>query len=490
MNRRDFLKASAFAGALPLFNIGCAGFGLSRARQIAGGRKVRVALIGCGLQTHAMIDGVLCEDLVAIVDPDPARIAWLTKYVGDTCDAAARANFASARRFSTYQDLFDQMGDELDAIVVETPNHQHILPAVMAIRRGIHVYLDKPLVLTAAEGDLLLEETRKHPGVVTQCGTYGHSFPSMKYCVDRIQEGALGEVKEVWAYDDRCNSIYRRPATVPPPKGMDWDLWCGGSPVCDFYPDSPDQDGMHPHGWHSWIGYGNGSIGNLGMHIMDVAFWALGLKDPDRVTCHDAKFALEGAWAYRDAFEFHFPKSVQGEVTLHWWDGLNDGVPYTKEYVNKFGIPFKREHLNIPPVVLEVEKKNGFEKDPFYKNGVLFRGSKGDLWFTHHGGYRFMPRANGWCIPRVNRPDDFNYRRVTPPHFKEFYAAIREGREANDCFEYSVPLAKTVCLGNVSALAGRGTTLNWDGHRVTNNEKANKWVTKEYRKGWDPWKNV
>ena len=486
MNRRDFLRMSAFAGTLPLFNIGCAGFGLSRARQIAEGRKIRVALIGCGLQTHAMIDGVLCEDLVAIVDPDPARIAWLTKYVGDTCDAAARANYASARRFSTYQDLFEQMGDELDAIVVETPNHQHVLPAVMAIRRGIHVYLDKPLVLTASEGDLLLEETRRHPGVVTQCGTYGHSFPSMKYCVDRIQEGALGEVKEVWAYDDRCNSIYRRPAAVPPPKGMDWDLWCGGSPVCDFYPDSPDQDGMHPHGWHSWIGYGNGSIGNLGMHIMDVAFWALGLKDPDRVTCHDAKFALEGAWAYRDAMTFHFPKSVFGEVDLHWWDGLNDGVPYDKEHVTKFGIPHKREWLNIPPVVLEVEKANGFEKDPFYKNGVLFRGTKGDLWFTHHGGYRFMPRSNGWCIPRVDRPEDFNYRRVTPAHFKEFYAAIREGREANDCFEYSVPLAKTVCLGNVSALAGKGSTLAWDGHRVTNNEKANKYVTKEYRAGWNP----
>ena len=85
----------------------------------------------------------------------------------------------------------------------------------MAIRRGIHCFLDKPLCLTAAEGALLLEETRKRPGIVTQCGTYGHTFPSMKYCVDRIAEGALGEVREVWAYDDRCNSIYRRPAAVP-----------------------------------------------------------------------------------------------------------------------------------------------------------------------------------------------------------------------------------------------------------------------------------
>ena len=488
MNRREFIKRAACTGALPLFNIGCAGFGLSRQRQIADGAKIRVALIGCGLQTANMIDGALLEDLVAIVDPDPVRLDILAAHVAKTCTAEQKANFATARRFATYQDLFEQMGDELDAIIVETPNHQHILPAVMALRRGIHVYLDKPLVLTAAEGDLLLEETRKRPGLVTQCGTYGHSFPSMKYCVDRIREGALGEVTEVWAYDDRCNSIYRRPAAVPPPKGMNWDLWCGGSPVCDFYPSSDDQDGMHPHGWHSWINYGNGSIGNLGMHIMDVAFWALGLKDPDTVTCTDAKFALEGAWAYRDAFAFHFPKSVFGEVTLNWWDGLNDGVPYDKEHVTKFGLPHKREWLNIPPVVKEVEKKNGFENDPFYKNGVLFRGTKGDLWFTHHGGYRFMPRSNGWCIPRVDRPDDFNYRRVTPAHFKEFFAAIREGREANDCFEYSVPLAKTVCLGNIAARTGTGSTLTWDGHHVTNNEKANSYVTKSYRAGWNPWK--
>ena len=491
VTRRVVFKGLLATSSLPLFNIGCAGFGMSRARQIAKGAKIRVALIGCGLQTKAMIDGVLCENLVAIVDPDPARFDILEKFVAETCSAEDRANFATARRFFTYQDMFDKMGNEIDAVVVETPNHQHVLPAVMAMRRGIHVYLDKPLCLTSAECDLILAEARKNPGLVTQCGTYGHSFPSMKYCVDRIAEGALGEVREVWAYDDRCNSIYQRPAAVPPPKGMDWDLWCGGSPICDFYPETSDQDGMHPHGWHSWIGYGNGSIGNLGMHIMDVAFWALGLKDPDTVKCHEAKFALDGAWAFRDALEFHYPTSKFGyDVTMHWWDGLNDGVPYTKEYVNKYGIPYKREHLNIPPKVLEVEKENGFEKDPFYKNGVLFIGSKGKLWFTHHGGYRFMPRKNGWCIPLVDRPDDFNYRLVTPKHFHEFYEAIRAGEQTIDNFEYSVPLAKTVCLGNISALAGKGSVLKWDGHHVTNNAAADKNVTMSYRKGWDPFKEA
>ena len=491
IGRRQFFAGMAAAGAMPLFNIGCVGFGRSRARQIADGAKIRVALIGCGIQARTVINAVLTERLVAMVDPDPSMFKKMDKHVAAYAEKHGEPeiveNYKGVRKFATYQDMFDKMGDEVDAVVIETPNHQHVLPAVMAIRRGVHVFLDKPLVLTAAEGDLLLAETLKRPGLVTQTGTYGHTFPSMKYCVDRIKEGALGEVREVWAYDDRCNSIYQRPAAARPPEGMDWDAWCGGSPICDFYPSSEDQDGMHPHGWHSWIGYGNGSIGNLGMHIMDVAFWALDLKEPDRVTCHDAKFALDGAWAYRDAFEFHFPATAgRGEVALHWWDGLKDGVPYTKEFVNKYGIPHKREHLNIPPRVLEEEKKWGFENDPFYKNGILFVGSKANLWFTHHGGYRFLPSSAGWCHPRLDRQADFNYTRNTKPHVVEFFNAIREGREADDPFSYSVPLAKTVCLGNLAALAGAGSTLEWNGHSVTNNEKVNKHVSKDYRPGWNP----
>ena len=487
MNRREFLGSAAAAGTLSLFNIGCAGFGASRGRQLAAGAKLRVALIGCGAQACQICNSILLEKLVAVADPDPARLKAFDDEVAKLNDPVCAENYRGVRKFATYQDLFEALGDELDAVVIETPNHQHVLPSLMALRRGIHVFLDKPLALTAAEGDLLLAEARRHPELVTQCGTYGHTFPSMAYCVDRLREGAIGEIAEVWSYDDRCNSIYRRPPAVPPPSGMDWDVWCGGSPICDFYPSSADQDGMHPHGWHSWIGYGNGSIGNLGMHIMDVAFLALDLKDPETVVCHDARFALEGAWAYRDAIEFRFPATAtRGAVTLHWWDGLNDGVPYDRAHVSTMGIPHRREWLNIPPKVLEIEKQYGFEDDPFYKNGTLFIGTKGCLWYTHHGGYRFMPSSTGWCHPRLDRQHDFNFRINTLPHVREFYTAIRERRPANDCFEYAVPLAKTVCLGNIAALSGVGAELRWNGHHVTNNPVADKLVTKSYRSGWNP----
>ena len=88
--------------------------------------------------------------------------------------------------------------------------------------------------------------------------------------------------------------------------------------------------------------------------------------------------------------------------------------------------------------------------------------------------------------PRLDRQADFNYTRNTKPHVVDFFNAIREGREADDPFSYSVPLAKTVCLGNIAALAGAGTTLKWNGHSVTNNEKANGYVSKDYRPGWNP----
>ena len=103
------------------------------------------------------------------------------------------------------------------------------------------------------------------------------------------------------------------------------------------------------------------------------------------------------------------------------------------------------------------------------------------------GSESFCP---GLSSPRVDRPNDFDYRLVTPKHFQEFYEAIRAGEQTIDNFEYSVPLAKTVCLGNISALAGKGSVLKWDGHHVTNDPKADKNVTMSYRKGWDPFEEA
>ena len=109
-------------------------------------------------------------------------------------------------------------------------------------------------------------------------------------------------------------------------------------------------------------------------------------------------------------------------------------------------------------------------------------GTKGALFYSHHGAFRFMPDSLGGFR---ERDADFSYPRMTCPHVANFFAAVREDRQANNPFGYNIPLAKTVMLGNVAARAGKGTLL-WDGRRVTNNEKANAFLDKEYRAGWNP----
>ena len=160
ISRRGFFGGAAVAASLPLFNIGCAGFGQGRKAQLRKGAKLRVALIGAGAEGRCISEALLDEDLVAVVDPDPAqlRIFGLKDNSGQNYvdfGPEKREKLAKLRRYSDYRVMFDELGDSLDAVVIETPNHHHTLPAVMAIRRGIAVYLDKPMTLTWAEAELI-----------------------------------------------------------------------------------------------------------------------------------------------------------------------------------------------------------------------------------------------------------------------------------------------------------------------------------------------
>ena len=267
MKRRDFLHLAAGAA---LFNIGTLR-AAPLAKRIAQGAKIRVALIGCGGRMQTILEPLMSEDVVALADPDPQMIARTKAKMARMPNAG---DISKVRVFADYRELYAKMGDEIDAVVIATPNHHHALAAVLAMRRGIHVFVEKPMASTVAEAQLM-GRLAKETGVVTQVGNFGHSTKAMRICVDAIKKGVIGEVRDVWCYDDRLNSMLERPPAAPPPKGMDWDSWCGPAPVCDYYAPNEDHDGLHPHDWHSWIGYGNGSIGNMGTHIMDAAFWAL-----------------------------------------------------------------------------------------------------------------------------------------------------------------------------------------------------------------------
>ena len=480
ISRRSFLTAGA------AFGIGGVAFGQSRARQIAAGAKIRVGLIGCGAQMTGLIrrmGGPENFEVVSMCDPDPNRFAAVQK---SAIGFYGKFDFSKTRCFADYREMYAKCGDELDAVFVATPNHHHALPALMAVRRGINLFLEKPFALTMEEVCLLEREAKK-TGVITQVGNYGHSTTAMKMCVDAVKKGLIGDVTEVYSYSDRCNSNDFRPQGGTLPKGMDWDLWCGPAPTCDYYgryggKDGKERTGLHPHDWHSWIGYGNGSIGNMGTHIMDAPFWALdlGKAAPDRVEVKDLSWGAEGAWARRDTIDFHFPaRDGLPPVTLHWYDGLKDGVPLRRPYVEgNNNIAQKREYLNFPPALLEFEKQYKLERAPLAFMGSVFIGTKGAIWHCFHSSVRFFPKGIG---------RDFIKNKVgyqSDEHVLEFMNAVREHREANTNFDYSVPLAKVLMLGNATARTGVGEYL-WDGTTFTNSDKANTFLKTQYRKGWE-----
>ena len=337
MNRRDFLSLTASAAAMPF--LGCAS--TSCARRIAPGKRIRVALIGCGLRMrHVLSAKCGDEQVVALVDPDrraldDQRARLVKMYPG--------RGYETIPAFATYQDLFAKMGDDLDAVLIATNQQQHALPALLAMQRGIHVYIEKPIAYSIEEADLLLAFAKKY-GVVSQCGHHGHSSPILAQIVEYIQSGAIGQVRDVWCYDDRINSQAVVPPDAPVPEGMDWDKWVGPAEM------RPYKTCYGPHQWYDWKGFGNGNIGNMGNHIMDASFFALRLDEVDPVSAElfDQREGAPGSWPLRQTIDFKFPaRKGMDPVTIHWWDGIKDGVPVDSKHQNSIGIATKREYQNL-----------------------------------------------------------------------------------------------------------------------------------------------
>ncbi len=381
MKRRSFLGLVAAGAALPLFNIGCA----SGPRRIAAGRKIRVALIGCGLRMRSVLS-TKCEDveLVALVDPDSRALADIRTRI---CKRYPGCGYEKIPAFPSYHELFEKMGDGIDAVIIATNQQQHALPALLAMQRGIHVYVEKPIAYSIEEADLLLAFAKKY-GVVSQCGHHGHSSPIMATAVEYIQSGAIGQIRDVWCFDDRINSQAEVPPDAPVPEGLNWDLWVGPAAM------RPYKTCYGPHQWYDWKGFGNGNIGNMGNHIMDASFFALRLNEVDSVSAElfDQREGAPGSWPLRQTIDFKFPaRKGLDPVTIHWWDGIKDGIPVDAKYQNKIGIARKREYQNLPPIVEELEKKYNV---PLGQIGTLWMGEKGILWLNEFGSaMQFVPTS-------------------------------------------------------------------------------------------------
>ncbi len=447
LSRRDFVGAAAAVAAFTVVP-----------RRVLGGagntppsEKLNVAGVGVGGmgQNNIAKCAEAGANIVALCDVDSKYSAGVFK------------KYPKARMWTDFRKMLDEQKD-IDAVVVATPDHLHAVIAMDAMRRGKHVYVQKPLTRTVWEARMLTEAARKYK-VQTQMGNQGHSSEEVRLVCEWIQDGAIGDVREVHCWTNRPvwpQGIDRPEDTPPVPETLDWDLWVGPSPMRPYHP------AYLPFNWRAWIDFGAGALGDMGCHVMDAAFWALKLKYPVSVQASHSwevkqmwtRFDNKETYPSAEVVHYQFPaREGMAPVKLHWYDG---GI-----------LPQRPDDLergrNIP------------------ESGTIFVGDKGKLMC---GTYSENPRIFPETKMRAYKRPAKTIRRIEEGqggHEKDWLNACKGGPAASSNFDYSGPFTETVVMGNLAVL-NPDKVLEWDGEnmRMTNDETANSFVRPKYREGW------
>ena len=444
--RRSVLK-SVSAGAAGL---GAGFFSGTAARpSLAANEKLQIACVGVANRADANVGGVQGERIVALCDIDETYLDRLTvprtvkEKQGDTeVEKTIAPRFPDVRRYVDYREMLDKETGKIDAVVVSTADHHHVPAAIRAIRKKLHVYCEKPLAHTVAEARLVAEEARK-AGVATQMGTQIHAEENYRRVVEIIRAGTIGDVNEVHVWVGKGWGGGERPAGgEEPPKTLHWDLWLGPAPVRPYVPGR-----YHPAQWRRWWDFGNGTLGDMGCHYMDLPFWALDLKYP--TAC-----AAEGPPPH--------PETCPVGLIVHYDFPARDGKPPVK---------FTWYDGNLTPKEVSGQRVPG--------SGVMFVGTAGKM-FADYGSYKLFPQEKfaDFKPPAPSIPR-------SPGHYAEWLAACRGGTPAACNFDYAGPLSEAVLLGNVAYRIGK--RIEWDAAKLeaTNAPEAAKFVRKEYRAGWE-----
>jgi predicted dehydrogenase len=477
LTRRDLFKAGAVAGA-------AAGLGLVHGPTIlaagpAPSSKVRVAVIGCGGRgISAHLPPAARERLVAIVDADEKNWAKGMKFLADK---APDAKVAGVKTYSDYRKMFDECAKDIDAVSIATTNHHHFLPAMIAMQLGKGAYVEKPMAHSVEQARQMAAASVKYK-VATQMGNQGHCGEGYRRLCEYIWAGAIGKVTEVHCWTNRDNGgSTPRPPAEPAAAGMHWDEWIGPSPYRDFHKD------LHPHEWHGWYDFGNGSLGNMACHVMDGAIWALKLKHP---TSLEAEYILGGTnerYPVGDRLRYDFPaRGDMPPLRLYWWDGRKPGAgaksdPKGEKSEDADGVATGSQ--NWPTVATEWKQKTGLKLDG---SGTIYIGERGVMFTgTYGGGVTILPveKMKEFPVPAPSIP------RIKGGPFEEFFGAIRSGNtQTCSNFEVAAVLTEITCLGNLAQKAGLGKKVLWDGPNMkcTNMAELNKLVQLQYRKGWAP----
>ncbi len=449
VTRRSFVASSAaLASGLAL---GIPAQQASAARRSAAHDKLNVGVVGAGGRGADNLNDLRSTgvNIVALCDCDARNAA----------DSFIR--YPDAKRYTDWRKMLE-VEKSLEAVLVATPDHNHAVVSIAAMKLGMHVYCEKPLAHSVWEVRQMAKVAAES-GVATQMGTQGHAFEGTRAAVEVIRSGAIGEVRELHVWTDRPAGWWpqgvERPDDKPAiPTELDWDVWLGPAPQRPYHP------AYVPFKWRGWWDFGTGAIGDMGIHNLDTAFWALELTAPTSIEVVDCSPVVTARSAQETAplwsiIELRFPaRGAAPPVKMTWYDGGK-----------------------LPPEDL-------FHGEPIPKRdgGSLIIGSKGTLLTrTWSGGasdadrFQLLPRRQfeGYQAPTAFLP------RVTSQHH-EWVAACRGEGQTLSNFGYASVLTESLLLGNVALRVGK--KIEWDAEHMEAKgcPEAAPFIHPEFRTGW------
>lgn len=445
ISKRRFLKTTA--GALGTFFV-VPGHVLAGEGKKSPNEKLNLAAVGLGYRGYRNLRKCTAENIVALCDVD-----W-------GLAAPVSARFSRAKTYTDYRRMLDERSD-IDAVMIATPDHTHAVITAEAMRRGCHVYTEMPLTHDVWEARQLARIARES-GVVTQMGNESHSMPLARQVCEWVWSGKLGPVREVQCWTNRprwAQGMGDLPKTCRPSKSLHWDLWIGPAPMKSYSP------AYHPCGWKGWRDFGTGALGAMGCFIMDPVFWALRLEEASFFTV-EAESTGVGSLTYPRASTIRYRFPARGDmppVTVTWYDGgrkppLPEGWPDNRQQPGSNGI-----FVLGDTHTLTTDQATGTYTTRLVPESLMTSIK--------------MPEKQ---LPRPERGPRFDPTR----HQHDWLRACKSGEQPCANFDYSGPLTEMVLLGNVALAAGK--PIRWDTKKmqVTNDDKANQLLRREYRKGW------
>jgi predicted dehydrogenase len=401
--------------------------------------QFRLGAFGAGGMAYVTFDVFLRHPkvkLICVAEVDSAQLKQ------------QKVRAPDARVYEDWRQMLAKEHRNLDAVCVGTPDHMHAPMAMFAMRLGLPVYQQKPMAHSVHEVHMLTEMARKKK-LVTQMGIQIHSSKEYKTAVALIQGGAIGKIKEVHSFSEKKwgDSDPLPERTDPVPATLNWDHWIGVAQPRPYI-----NDVYHPVNWRKRIDFGTATFGDMGCHILDPVFGALGLVAPVSVRSEGPKPNAQ-SWALDSVIHYVFPGTTVTEgktVPIHWYDG--DARPPQ-----------------------EIQALVGTRKLP--GQGSLFIGTKGLMLLPHIAMPVLLPEDQFKDFPMPPME--------TVNHYHQFVEAVMGNGKTTTSFDYAGPLTEAVLLGPLSTRYPK-TTLEWNSAQLkfTNSAEANQHVRNKYRDGW------